>query len=103
MTKNTSSSNLLVFPALALFAVVMMSEMPVSMAACQITKLTPCLTAFSSSITRPTSDCCRKLKTQLPCFCIYAKYRHLSKYVTSPNARRVARLCKVKVPKCKVL
>ncbi|KAI3913853.1 hypothetical protein MKW92_051638 [Papaver armeniacum] len=102
MTKNTSSSNLLVIAAFVLFAV-MMSEMPVSMAACQITKLTPCLTAFSSSITRPTKDCCRKLKTQLPCLCIYAKYRHLSKYVTSPNARRVARLCKVTVPKCKVL
>ncbi|KAI3930695.1 hypothetical protein MKX01_037141 [Papaver californicum] len=99
MAKNTSFSYLFVFAALALFAVMMMNQMPVSMAACEVTQLSPCLNAISSNA-NPTATCCSRLRSQVPCLCTYAKNPNLSKYVTNPNARRVAKICKVAVPKC---
>ncbi|MCL7042351.1 hypothetical protein MKW94_002369 [Papaver nudicaule] len=99
MAKNTSSSYLFVFAVLALFAVTMMSEMPVSMAACQVTQLSPCLSAISQNA-YPSKACCSRLRTQVPCLCTYARDPNLGKYVTNPSARRVAQICKVAVPKC---
>ncbi|RZC87656.1 hypothetical protein C5167_028103 [Papaver somniferum] len=99
MAKTTSSSYLFVFAALALFAVMMMNEMPGSMAACQVTQLSPCLNAISSNA-RPTATCCSRLRSQVPCLCTYARDPNLSKYVTNPSARRVAQICRVAVPRC---
>ncbi|KAK9065268.1 hypothetical protein SSX86_016651 [Deinandra increscens subsp. villosa] len=72
----------------------------VSMAVtCNPTQLAPCASAFSSS-SPPSKLCCSKLKQQKPCLCKYIKNPSLRSYVTSPNAKKVARTCRVAVPKC---
>ncbi|MCL7026302.1 hypothetical protein MKW94_024689 [Papaver nudicaule] len=102
MTKNTSSSYFLVFAALALFAVMMMNEVPVSMAACQFKQLSPCFDAISKPTISPVSmaACCKRLRSQVPCICTYAKDPNLRKYFTNPRSRRLAQTCKVAIPKC---
>ncbi|MCL7033179.1 hypothetical protein MKW94_029769 [Papaver nudicaule] len=98
MKKNTSY--LVTFAAVALFAMMLMSNMSVSMAAnCQATELSPCLSAITSSAP-PTPLCCTKLKQQEPCLCQYVKNPSLGQYVNSPNARKMAQTCHVAIPKC---
>ncbi|KAI7749610.1 hypothetical protein M8C21_030123 [Ambrosia artemisiifolia] len=72
----------------------------VSMAVtCAPAQLAPCASAISSS-SPPSKLCCTKLTQQKPCLCKYIKNPSLRSYVTSPNAKKVARICRVAVPKC---
>ncbi|KAI3833114.1 hypothetical protein MKX03_021392 [Papaver bracteatum] len=95
--KNTSY--LVTFAAVALFAMMMMSNMSVSRAACVATELQPCLGAITSPAP-PTALCCTKLKQQQSCLCQYVKDPNLAKYVNSPNAKKMAQKCGVPIPKC---
>ncbi|KAI3900042.1 hypothetical protein MKW98_000942 [Papaver atlanticum] len=97
MKKNTSY--LVTFAAVALFAMMMMSNMSVSKAACVATELQPCLDAITKSAP-PSTLCCTKLKQQQPCLCQYVKNPNLGKYVNSPNAKKMAQTCGVPIPKC---
>lgn len=67
---------------------------------CEPTQLFPCLRSFTSG-TPPPPLCCKKLKQQKPCMCGYIKNPKFAKYVKSPNAKKVAKACHVKIPKCK--
>ncbi|KAI3833113.1 hypothetical protein MKX03_007460 [Papaver bracteatum] len=97
MKKNTSY--LVTFAAVALFAMMMMSNMSESMAACVAAELQPCLSAITSPAP-PTPLCCTKLKQQQSCLCQYVKDPNLDKYVNSPNAKKMAQKCGVPIPKC---
>ncbi|KAF8026841.1 hypothetical protein BT93_F3357 [Corymbia citriodora subsp. variegata] len=66
---------------------------------CSATELSPCLSAITSS-SAPSALCCSKLREQRPCLCGYIKNPSLQQYVTSPNAKRVARSCGVAYPTC---
>ncbi|KAL4578858.1 hypothetical protein LXL04_014989 [Taraxacum kok-saghyz] len=66
---------------------------------CNPTQLAPCAAAISSSAS-PSRLCCTKIKQQRPCLCTYIRNPSLRNYVTSPNAKKVARICKVSVPRC---
>ncbi|XP_030461152.2 non-specific lipid-transfer protein 2-like [Syzygium oleosum] len=66
---------------------------------CAATELSSCLSAITSSAA-PSALCCSKLREQRPCLCGYIKDPNLQQYVTSPNAKRVARTCGVTYPTC---
>ncbi|KAI8534457.1 hypothetical protein RHMOL_Rhmol10G0091100 [Rhododendron molle] len=66
---------------------------------CNALELGPCLGAFTSS-QAPSAACCNKLREQRPCLCGYIKNPSYSKYVNSPNGRRVASTCGVPYPSC---
>ncbi|KAI3818851.1 hypothetical protein L1987_12672 [Smallanthus sonchifolius] len=77
-----------------------LAESHVSMAVtCSPVQLAPCASAISTS-SPPSKACCRKLTQQKPCLCQYIKNPSLRNYVTSPNAKKVARICRVAIPKC---
>ncbi|KAI3900043.1 hypothetical protein MKW98_000943 [Papaver atlanticum] len=97
MKKNTSY--LVTFAAVALFVMMMMSNMSVSRAACVAMELQPCLSAIATSAP-PTALCCAKLKQQQSCLCQYVKDPNLGKYVNSPNAKKMVQKCGVAIPKC---
>ncbi|KAL5726540.1 hypothetical protein ACHQM5_009578 [Ranunculus cassubicifolius] len=79
--------------------VVLMSAVNVSMAACNVYSLSPCIPAFSNG-SRPTPACCSQMKANRSCLCQYIKDPRLGQYVNSPNARNVASTCGVAVPRC---
>ncbi|KAG5527977.1 hypothetical protein RHGRI_028791 [Rhododendron griersonianum] len=66
---------------------------------CNSSELGPCLGVFTSG-QAPSANCCNKLKEQQPCLCGYIKNPNFSKYVNSPNARKVVATCGVPYPKC---
>ncbi|KAI3980435.1 hypothetical protein MKX01_038607 [Papaver californicum] len=99
MMKKKNTSYLVMFAALALFAMMMMSNMSVSMAACQATELQPCLSAITSP-TPASPLCCTKLKQQQSCLCQYVKDPNFGKYVNSPNAKKMLQKCGVAIPRC---
>ncbi|KAF3444301.1 hypothetical protein FNV43_RR13991 [Rhamnella rubrinervis] len=68
-------------------------------ATCSATQLSPCVGPITSG-SPPSSLCCSKLKEQKPCLCGYLKDPNLKRYVSSPNARKVASACGVPYPKC---
>nr|XP_043612577.1 non-specific lipid-transfer protein 2-like [Erigeron canadensis] len=67
---------------------------------CQVTQLAPCAAAISSSSVPPSRQCCVKIKEQRPCLCQYMKNPSLKAYVSSPNAKKIAKSCGVPTPKC---
>ncbi|MFS8023649.1 putative bifunctional inhibitor/plant lipid transfer protein/seed storage helical [Helianthus anomalus] len=84
----------------AILVLLVLAQSHVSMAVtCAPTQLAPCASAISSS-SPPSTLCCTKLQQQKPCLCKYIKNPSLRNYVTSPNAKKVARICRVAVPKC---
>ncbi|KAL1207020.1 putative non-specific lipid-transfer protein AKCS9 [Cardamine amara subsp. amara] len=66
---------------------------------CVATELRPCLPALTLG-GNPTDECCTKLNEQKPCLCDYIKNPAYSKYVSSPNARKVLAACNVPYPSC---
>ncbi|KAK3426315.1 hypothetical protein EUGRSUZ_F02788 [Eucalyptus grandis] len=66
---------------------------------CSATELSSCVSAITSSAP-PSALCCSKLREQRPCLCGYIRNPNLRQYVTSPNAKRVARTCGVPYPTC---
>ncbi|KAF9619963.1 hypothetical protein IFM89_010579 [Coptis chinensis] len=77
-----------------------MSFANLSMAAtCDATQLSPCLGAITSG-SPPSPACCTRLKSQRSCLCQYLKNPNLSRFVNTPNARRVGSRCGVPYPRC---
>ncbi|KAK1412363.1 hypothetical protein QVD17_33552 [Tagetes erecta] len=84
----------------ATLVLLVLAELHVSMAVtCAPTQLAPCASAFSAA-SPPSKLCCTKLKQQKPCLCKYIKNPSLRNYVNSPNAKKIARICRVAIPKC---
>ncbi|KAK1440618.1 hypothetical protein QVD17_06447 [Tagetes erecta] len=67
---------------------------------CDPRQLMPCLGSIMHG-TPPPPLCCKKLKLQKPCMCGYIKNPQFRKYVKSPNAKKVSKICHVTMPKCK--
>ncbi|CAN1160877.1 Probable non-specific lipid-transfer protein AKCS9 [Linum perenne] len=68
-------------------------------ATCNPSELSPCLAALTSG-SRPTGQCCGKLKQQQPCLCGYIRNPSFRQFVTSPGAKTVLRSCGVAYPSC---
>ncbi|KAK7269805.1 hypothetical protein RIF29_22548 [Crotalaria pallida] len=66
---------------------------------CNALQLSACASAITTP-NPPTHQCCSKLKEQKPCLCHYLKDPNLKKFVNSPNARKVARICGSPFPTC---
>ncbi|XAR67540.1 hypothetical protein NMG60_11002332 [Bertholletia excelsa] len=80
--------------------VVLAHEVEISTAVtCNPTELSPCMGAIMSS-SKPSPQCCAKIKQQKPCLCQYIRNPNLKQFVTSPNARKVSNTCGVPMPKC---
>ncbi|KAI3780845.1 hypothetical protein L2E82_10838 [Cichorium intybus] len=92
------SSYIAVCVVALLLAVLAQSQVGMAVT-CAPTQLAPCATAISSA-SPPSKLCCTKIKQQRPCLCKYIKNPSLRNYVTSPNAKKVARICRVPIPKC---
>ncbi|KAM7479678.1 hypothetical protein LguiA_027891 [Lonicera macranthoides] len=84
----------------AVVVILLLAEAKVSVAVtCNPSELGPCASALTSS-SPPTKLCCSKIIEQKPCLCGYLKDPNLKKYVSSPNAQKVASTCGVPIPKC---
>ncbi|URD90370.1 nonspecific lipid-transfer protein [Musa troglodytarum] len=66
-------------------------------ATCDPTLLKPCAAAFLFS-TRPSSLCCSRIKSQVPCYCQYLNDPSLSGYAN--GGKKVAAACGVSLPSC---
>ncbi|CAN8258915.1 unnamed protein product [Cochlearia groenlandica] len=66
---------------------------------CSPMQLSPCASAITSS-SEPSALCCTRLKEQKPCLCGYMRNPNLSRFVSSPNARKVSNRCKLPIPRC---
>ncbi|THU45204.1 hypothetical protein C4D60_Mb02t15390 [Musa balbisiana] len=64
---------------------------------CDPTLLKPCAASFLFS-TRPSSLCCSRIKSQVPCYCQYLNDPSLSGYVS--GGKKVAAACGVSLPSC---
>ncbi|RWR82076.1 non-specific lipid-transfer protein 2 [Cinnamomum micranthum f. kanehirae] len=83
-----------------LMVVLLICNLPASESVtCQPTELSPCAPAIIGG-SAPTPLCCTKLNEQKPCLCQYMKDPNLRKYIDSPNAKKVAQICKIPFPKC---
>ncbi|KAK6128743.1 hypothetical protein DH2020_037498 [Rehmannia glutinosa] len=49
---------------------------------------------------KPSPECCAKLKEQVPCLCGYISNPVTRPYINSPNAKNIAEICGVEIPKC---
>lgn len=86
--------------AVCAMLVVLVSEAQVVVAVtCNPTQLAPCASAITSN-TPPSRLCCVRITQQRPCLCQYLKNPNLKKFVSSPNARKIATTCKVAYPRC---
>ncbi|ANM64338.1 putative bifunctional inhibitor/plant lipid transfer protein/seed storage helical [Arabidopsis thaliana] len=84
----------------ALAAVLLMILAPAAEAVtCSPMQLSPCATAITSS-SPPSALCCAKLKEQRPCLCGYMRNPSLRRFVSTPNARKVSKSCKLPIPRC---
>jgi len=70
-----------------------------SAASCNAGQLAVCAAALTSGA-KPSTACCSNLKAQQGCFCQFAKNPAYSRYINSPNARKVVAACGVALPRC---
>ncbi|KAL3654437.1 hypothetical protein CASFOL_004118 [Castilleja foliolosa] len=87
--------------AICALLVLILTQVEVTKAAgkCNPMQLIVCATAITSR-QKPSRACCAKLKQQKPCLCTYMKKPSLKKYIRSPRAQEVARICRISKPKC---
>ncbi|KAI4324666.1 hypothetical protein MLD38_030133 [Melastoma candidum] len=71
----------------------------VSAQTCNPLQLSSCASAIMSS-TPPSTLCCSKIKEQEPCLCQYMKNPSLKRFISSPNAKKVAAICGTLFPSC---
>ncbi|KAK9074717.1 hypothetical protein SSX86_003035 [Deinandra increscens subsp. villosa] len=94
------SGKLCCVAVLSALMLVLICQVPGSGAAsCNYMDLVVCAGAVTSP-QPPSTDCCAKVKEQKPCFCEYLRDPTLRQYVTPQDAKRVARQCRVALPKC---
>ncbi|KAF3795026.1 putative non-specific lipid-transfer protein 2 [Nymphaea thermarum] len=74
------------------------SVQPSSTKNCSLSALSSCLSAYEGE--KPTSSCCKELKSQMSCFCTYAKNSTYKSYLYSSSGRRIASSCGLKYPHC---
>ncbi|KAG9130918.1 hypothetical protein Leryth_006692 [Lithospermum erythrorhizon] len=95
MGKIISVSTLCLMLIMLIFA----NEVKMSIAACNASSLSSCLSTIQKGGS-PSGACCQNLRAQRGCLCQFARDPNVSKYVNSPNARKVARSCGVSIPRC---
>lgn len=66
---------------------------------CTEIEITGCVPAIFVG-TKPSDECCGKLKAQQPCFCDFIKNPTFNKLVTSPQARAALAFCGIPFPTC---
>ncbi|XP_042502506.1 non-specific lipid-transfer protein 2-like [Macadamia integrifolia] len=74
-------------------------QVPVAAVTCNASQLSVCANAILLS-QAPTKTCCDRLEQQRPCLCTYIKDPSLQRFVSSPNAKKVASTCGVPYPQC---
>ncbi|XP_019092021.1 PREDICTED: non-specific lipid-transfer protein 2-like [Camelina sativa] len=85
---------------LVLAAVLLVVLLPAAEAVtCSPMQLSPCAAAITSS-SPPSALCCAKLKEQKPCLCSYMRNPSLRRFVSTPNARKVSKSCRLAIPRC---
>lgn len=67
--------------------------------ACVAAELKICVPAAQAG-TKPSTECCGKLKKQKSCLCGYIKDPKYRQYVSSGGARKVLAACGVPYPTC---
>ncbi|VVA90340.1 unnamed protein product [Arabis nemorensis] len=67
--------------------------------ACNARELKPCVPAAEAG-TKPSTECCGKLKEQESCLCGYIKNPSISQYFQSEGAHKVLVACGVHYPTC---
>ncbi|VVA90341.1 unnamed protein product [Arabis nemorensis] len=67
--------------------------------ACVASELNICVPAAEAG-TKPSAECCAKLKEQESCLCGYSKDPKFSQYISSGGARKVLAACGVPYPSC---
>ncbi|XP_042041417.1 non-specific lipid-transfer protein 2P [Salvia splendens] len=89
----------------ALFAVVVMAVVvqettvaaPPPGVVCNPSELASCAwTVIFGS--RPSAECCRKLRVQQPCFCTYIRDPQYKQFLLSSNAAKFTSVCNVTIP-----
>ncbi|CAI9096138.1 OLC1v1032219C1 [Oldenlandia corymbosa var. corymbosa] len=89
-----------IFALFAVFVLVLGGSVEKAKAVtCSPLQLSSCASAIVSS-TPPSALCCSKIKEQRPCLCSYLKNPNLRKFISSPNARKVAKTCGTPFPRC---
>ncbi|CAN8265955.1 unnamed protein product [Cochlearia groenlandica] len=66
---------------------------------CTDIEITGCVPAILIG-TKPSQECCDKLKAQEPCFCDFIKNPAFTQYVSSPQARLALAACVISYPTC---
>ncbi|KAL0723731.1 hypothetical protein Bca4012_038330 [Brassica carinata] len=67
--------------------------------ACVPAELKPCTQAGLTG-SKPSSECCGKLKEQESCLCSYIKNPSFGHCFKSPNAHKVIAACSISYPNC---
>ncbi|KAL0865290.1 hypothetical protein Bca101_044408 [Brassica carinata] len=67
--------------------------------ACVPAELKPCTQAGLTG-SKPSSECCGKLKEQESCLCSYIKNPSFGHCFKSPNAHKVISACSISYPNC---
>ncbi|KAL1196128.1 putative non-specific lipid-transfer protein AKCS9 [Cardamine amara subsp. amara] len=66
---------------------------------CTDIELTGCVPAILDG-TKPSDECCGKLRAQQPCFCDFIKNPAFHNLVTSPQAHKILAMCNIPYPIC---
>ncbi|CAN8272492.1 unnamed protein product [Cochlearia groenlandica] len=66
---------------------------------CTTIELTGCQQAILFG-DKPTMECCGTLRAQQLCFCDFIKNPSFTKYVSSPQARKILKACGIPYPQC---
>ncbi|KAL3637789.1 hypothetical protein CASFOL_018237 [Castilleja foliolosa] len=99
MIKKGSSVSVAAWCLVVLVVVLTVEVQEMAAVTCDPVKLSPCLDALTGS-GKPSSECCKNLKEQEPCFCEYIRNPAFKPYIDTPKAREVAQTCGVSYPKC---
>ncbi|KAF8116256.1 hypothetical protein N665_0020s0108 [Sinapis alba] len=67
--------------------------------ACVPMELTPCKPSGQTE-SKPSTECCGKLKEQESCLCSYINNPIFGEYVKSPNAHKILAACNIPYPTC---
>ena len=87
--------------ALTLVLAILLVKFHVSMAVdCDIMELKPCLDYLDrgSPAPSPDSECCHKLHQQESCLCDFVKNPKYRRYFKYPEAKRIAKVCRITIP-----
>ncbi|KAL4181001.1 hypothetical protein AMTRI_Chr12g268940 [Amborella trichopoda] len=78
---------------------VLSNGLPTTAVACNVTGLQACYPAYYNSLV-PTPACCSGLNRFKPCHCQILKVPSYARMINSSNGQRIAKACKISIPKC---